>query len=185
MANNTLNKDGTPRAKRRTFTPAERAMRALLAEQKEKRMIGKKAAKADDRSSGLLENVKVVQKYVREAKKLDTPEKVEATKAYYQSMIDNVDRKAELAREYLASNPDLSALDGLYLNIGNDIWDYVAEKMENPSDDEMAEICARHFTDEVVSALEAAGDPEQDPFAEMRRNQAESDEDEDEDDTLD
>jgi hypothetical protein len=175
-----LKKDGTERKARTVLTPFQKAARRREQRKTEMRGIGRGILKGDEASAALLDNVGTARSQARQANVYLTdgaidPAKVAAKVAYHERQVAIQQQKAELAQEWAErGGADLTALESLEEAVGEEIFAFM-EDGDEPTAEEVAEICARHFGPEVVAALAAAGDPSNAPFASMQ------DEDEDED----
>ena len=178
-----LNKDGTERKARTKLTPFQKAQRRKEARKAEMRSIGRDILKADKKSNGLLTNVGKARAWLREAVAYSTPEKVAERVARLQAEIDSAQAKHETAVEYLENSADLSALEDLEANVGEDVFAFMDDNAREPTAEETAEMCAAHCTEEVSEALADAGDPENDPFTDFRRDNAEEDSEDESDDS--
>lgn len=177
-------RDGTPRKKRTTLDTAAQIAKLQEQEASAMRSIGKKTAKAVTSLEGFLAGLSTFNRWRRDCAAYGTPEAVAARKEYFQRQLELCDEKAERAEAWLPGADEAIAATGtFYEDVGRAMAEAVKANDGQPLSAEEAEALVRaHLSDEVRDLVAGAANPENDPFAGLRRGDlTESDEDEDED----
>jgi hypothetical protein len=175
--------DGTTRAARRTFTPAESLARLNESRGMVMANIGRGIVKGLPSLSAFRAVAGTFRKWVRDAKSYGTAEAIAERRRYYQAMLDSIDGKAKASSAWLPkASSAVEALSDLYQRVGEAFAEFSAKEKREPTDAEAERIVGRFLTADTRRIVESAADPANDPFAEFRRDAAEpesADEDED------
>jgi hypothetical protein len=179
-----LRKDGKPRRKRRTLSPTERILQLQEQQRTARANIGRTVLKGLVSLSDFMSGIGTFRRWLRDARSYATPEKREARSAYFQRMLDTVEAKGEAAVIWLPGAEQAEGVIGtLFEAIGTDIEAYLMEHGVEPDSDTVEGIVRKYLTDEILTVVESANDPENDPFAVYRRG-ADSDDEDSDDDSL-
>lgn len=172
--------DGTVRKARKTLTPQER-MKALAEQQNATfRTIGRTVIKAAPSLAAFVAALGTFRKWVRDCKAYGSPEAMEARRAYHRAQLDAIEAKGEAAQDWL---PDAQDVSDALADVGQSIGRALAESGEELTTEVAEAIVAKHLPANVREMVEAAADPDNDPFAGLRRDDlAVSDDDEQTDD---
>jgi hypothetical protein len=166
----------------------ETAMLADLAERERKAQstIGRKVLSGMGAFSRFMDAFGKYRAWVREARQYATDEAIEAKREALEQAIRDLEAKQEAAQAFLAEQGEAIEQAGeVFASVGASFIDYAkANKGQTPDEDTAADLIGSAIDPETVEAVEAAADPEADPFLAFRRNAPEAEEDGDED-TLD
>lgn len=168
--------DGTLRKARRTLTTAEKMVALAAMAAGAFAGIGRSVMRALTGFATFRATVGTFRKWVRDAKAYGTPEAIAARKAYFLNMAAKCDAKGRAAAKFLpGAAAAISAIDGLYGNIGKALAEFREKHGRDANPAECEAIVAGLLTPDVRALVESAGDPANDPFAEFRRDAADAD----------
>jgi hypothetical protein len=159
--------DGTVRAERKVLSPLEALQKAQQDAQAARASVGRKVLAEVPGAEAVVAKVATLRRYVRECKAYATPEAREAKAAYYQRMADAIENKGVAAAAYLPKVAGaMEAVGDLHAKVGNAIESAMAKggNVEKAVQDVLGTV----LTPEVRAILDAASDPDADPFAAFR-----------------
>ena len=172
--------------KARTVKSVEEQMADLAqAEKRAHGTMGRKVLAANGAFAAFMGAFGKFQAWVREAKAYATPEKREERVEALQRQIDTIEAKGEAAVEFLTEQGEaIAQANGVFAKVGAAYLAFSKATGRAPDKDEGVAIVAEVVNPEAVEAVEAAANPEADPFLAFRRDTVEVEQPDDDDDTL-
>ena len=181
-------KDGTLRAKRRTFSAVEQMERLAEAARRAMGGIGRSILKTLTGYAAFRATVGTFRKWVRDARAYSTPEACAERERYHLAMLASIKAKHAAAVAWLPkAEKAAAAIDALYSKVGEAFAAFRKANGRDPDAAEAERIVGGFLTPEVRATVEGASDPSNDPFGPFRRDAADPDtstEDEDGEDML-
>ena len=169
-------RDGTVR-KARTVKSPEQVLADLAAqEQKAQARMGQRILEGRPEMAAFMAAFGQHKTWLREAKALGTPEGVAKRRAALEAALATLDQKAEAAQAWLNQQAGTEAAE-VFSNVGAAYIRFTKENKRPPNEEEAANLIGQVVDTDTVATVEAAANPENDPFRAFRRNRSDDEDD--------